>query len=279
MTRRQLLDHARELLTSRHIPDAPLEAELLLRHVLRLTRAGLLSDLEVPVPTASKAACLDLVERRVKGEPSAYITGHREFYGLDFELDGNVLIPRPETELLVEQAIRIGDEYEAPVIADVGTGCGAIAVSLAVNLPQAKVYALDVSEEAISVARRNAARLGVMDRITFLHGDLLDPLPEAGDLITANLPYVRTEDVRLVTTAPYEPRLALDGGADGLDTIRRICAQVEGKLNPGGSLLLEIGMGQGEAVGALLRGHFPGACVTIIPDWNGIPRVAILTLT
>ena len=278
MTRRQLLARARELLTSRNIPDAPLEAELLLRHVLQVTRAGLLSGLEVPVTPASEAAYLGLVERRAKGEPSAYITGQREFYGLDFELDCNVLIPRPETELLVEQAIRIVGEYEAPTIADVGTGCGAIAISLTVNLPQARVYATDVSSEALAIARRNAARLGVMERIIFVTGDLLEPQSEPVDVITANLPYVRSEDVPLVTTAGYEPRLALDGGPDGLDFIRRICAQAEGKLNAGGSLLLEIGMGQAEAVTALLRGHFPGACVTIIPDWNGIPRVAVMTL-
>jgi release factor glutamine methyltransferase len=187
-----------------------------------------------------------------------------------------VLIPRPETELLVEKAIEISQRRA--VVADVGTGSGAIAVSLAVHLPQALVYATDASRGALEVAARNCRRHCVEDRVHLLQGHLLEPLPEPVDLITANLPYVSQAelaqlppDIRL-----YEPREALDGGPDGLDHIRRLLAQAGEHLKPRGVVLLEIGATQGEAVIALAKRHFPAARVEIAKDYAGLDRVVIV---
>ena len=151
--------------------------------------------------------------------PAAYITGHREFYGLDFAVNSSVLVPRPETELLVEKALELARERSLSTIADIGTGCGAIAVSLAVNLPQTRIYATDISAPALEVALSNCRKHGVTDRVTLLEGDMLAPLPEPVDLIVANLPYVREPEMTGVNTLGFEPPLALNGGPDGLDKI------------------------------------------------------------
>jgi len=215
------------------------------------------------------------VERRRRGEPSAYITGHREFFGLDFIINPHVLIPRPETELLVEKAIDLCRIRSISTITDIGTGCGAIAVSLAVNLAGVTVYATDVSSTALEVAAQNCAKYGVKDRIIFLQGDLLGPLPEPVDMIIANLPYVRKSDL----AAGFEPELALNGGEDGLDKIKILCRQADEKLRKNGNLLLEIGQGQAEAVTAILRQSFPSALIEIDLDLAGIERMISLRLT
>ena len=220
-----------------------------------------------------------LVARREHREPVAYITGHREFYGLDFAVTPDALIPRPDTEVLVEHAIRLASAWSlASLIADIGTGCGAIAVCLAKRLPAARIFATDISAAALAVARGNCERHRVTDRITLLLGDLLEPLPGPVDIIAANLPYVRTADLPLVNTSGFEPRLALDGGADGLDQILRLCAEAPRYLNPHGALLLEIGLGQREAVAALLARHLHSASIAFAADLAGIDRVAIATL-
>jgi release factor glutamine methyltransferase len=218
------------------------------------------------------------VERRVKGIPSAYITGMREFYGLKFNVDDSVLIPRPETELLVEKAIEIACNYSAPVIADIGTGCGNIAISLAVNLPHASLFATDISQKALDTAHRNCERHNVERRVRLCAGDLLEPILQPVDIIVANLPYVRTADLPAVNTNGYEPRLALDGGEDGLDVIRRLCAQAGGKLKCGGSLLLEIGLGQRQEIVDLLSTLFDSMRIQVTTDLNSIDRVVCLTL-
>lgn len=277
MTRRVVLQRARELLSRNSIEDEALEAELLLRHTLNIDRAGLYAEPEGALTSQQKADFWDKVERRVKGIPSAYITGVREFYGLEFYVDDSVLIPRPETELLVEKAIEIARNYSSPVIADIGTGCGAIAISLAVNLPRAFLFATDISQKALDTGRRNCERHKVERRVRLYTGDLLEPLPDPVDIIAANLPYVRTADLPTVNTNGYEPRLALDGGEDGLDVIRRLCAQVNGELKPGGSLLLEIGLGQRAEVVNLLQTLFSSAQISVTPDLNSIDRVVCLT--
>jgi release factor glutamine methyltransferase len=180
-----------------------------------------------------------------------------------------VLIPRPETEHLVEKALEIASRMHSLIIADIGTGSGAIAVSLAVNLPQAKIYATDISSEALETARCNARRYQVEAQITFLQGDLAEPSPETVDILIANLPYVKSVDC--VSSA--EPHLALGGGVDGLDVIERLCAGLKGKLKPGGSVLLEIGQGQEKRVQELLWASLPESRIETIKDLAGIERV------
>ncbi len=276
MTLREALDQAQAALEAHNVEDARLEAEVLLRHVLDLTRAGLYSDFYRTLTGAQLGEFWRFVNRRLAGEPVAYVTGHREFYGLDFAVTPDVLIPRPDTEALVEKAISLAGS-RALSIADIGTGCGAIAVCLARHLPAARLFATDVSPAALEVARRNCERHRVTDRVTLLIGDLLEPLPGPVDMVAANLPYVRTADLPLVNTSGFEPRLALDGGVDGLDQIRRLCATAPRYLKPGGALLLEIGLGQREAVAALLVRRLPGAAIAFAADLAGIDRVAIAT--
>lgn len=278
MTRGEALKRARELLARHHIEDAALEAELLLRHTLKINRAQLLSEPDSELKSRHADTYKTFIKRRIKGEPSAYITGHREFFGLDFYVDKHVLIPRPETELLVEQTILRAKQYKNPVIVDVGTGCGAIAVSLAKNLPDAEIYAVDISKTALKVAGRNCMEHHVEDRVQLLRGDLLESVPNQIDIIVANLPYVLTSDVPQVNTAGFEPSLALDGGADGLVVINRLCLQAKDRLRPAGFLLLEIGLGQSQKAADILQELFPSANVEIIPDLSGIERVICLTL-
>ncbi|MFQ5856769.1 MAG: peptide chain release factor N(5)-glutamine methyltransferase [Anaerolineae bacterium] len=270
------LAQAAAVLENAGIEEARLDAELLLVHALGITRAQLHAHPQGQLSSAELATCRQLIARRARREPVAYIVGHKEFYGLDFFVDDRVLIPRPETELLVERAIEISQRQS--VVADVGTGSGAIAVSLAVHLPQALVYATDASPGALKVAACNCRRHGVEDRVHLLQGHLLEPLPEPVDLIAANLPYV--SQAELAQLPPeincYEPREALNGGPDGLDHIRRLLAQAGGHLKPEGGILLEIGATQGPAVVALVRRHFPGARVEIARDYAGLDRVVIV---
>ena len=279
MNRKEALAKAREILTDSHIDDAALEGEILLRHVLGISRAQLFTDLDSDVSPSDIKQLLKLIERRVKGEPSAYIIGNKEFYGLDFIVNRHVLIPRPETELLVEQAIRLCRNNHYSKIADIGTGCGAIAVSLAINLPSVKIYATDVSIKALDVAAQNCIKHGVKDRITLLRGDLLEPLPESVDLIIANLPYVREADIPAKGPLSFEPQLALNGGERGLDKIERLCRQAGAKLNSQGSLLMEIGQGQAEDVKTILHKYFPSGLIEVQKDLAGIERVVSLRLT
>lgn len=256
-----------------------LDAELLLAYVLDVNRAAVLTWPERRLTPKQLTRFRDLVTRRAAREPLAYILGYREFFGLDFAVSPAVLIPRPETELLVEHALRLAGGMAAPLcVADVGAGSGAIAVALAVHLPQAMVYALDDSDEALKVVAENARRHGASERICCLRGDLLDPLPEPVDLITANLPYVATEEWGELAPeiCDYEPRAALDGGADGLDLIRRLLATAAAHLRPGGAILLEIGASQGAAVTALAREFFPLADVQLIPDYAGLDRLLVI---
>ena len=278
MTRGEALKRAREMLVRHHVEDAAFEAELLLRHTLKIDRAQLLSEPDLELKQKQADTYKTFIKRRIKGEPSAYITGHRKFFGLDFYVDKHVLIPRPETELLVEQSILRAKNYRHPVIVDVGTGSGVIAVSLAKNLPEAEIYAVDISKAALKVASRNCMGYKVEDRVKLLHGDLLGPVPVQVDIIVANLPYVLTLDVAQVNTAGFEPSLALDGGTDGTNVVQRLCLQAKDRLRPTGCLLLEIGLGQSQKILDLLRELCPAANFEILPDLSGIARVVCLTL-
>ncbi len=264
------LNQTRNILSGSNIDDASLESELLIKHVTGYNRVQLYQNMEQELP-AEKWNCLQsLIKRRLTGEPSAYITGNKEFYGLDFYVNSNVLIPRPETEHLVDKALELGRFYIRPVIADIGTGSGAIAVSLAINLPQSEIIAIDISFDALKTADINCHRHNVNDRVTLLCGNLLEPLPQKADIIAANLPYVRKDDIPVNCC---EPKQALDGGEDGLDTIRLLCCQVEDKINAGGHLLLEIGLGQKDAVADLLKNIASVKDIEVIPDLQGIDRI------
>lgn len=258
----------------------PLDAAILLAHVLSLPRAALLAHPETPLSAPLSARFAALVTRRAAGEPVAYLTGRRAFYDRDFLVTPDVLIPRPETEHLIEAALSWAQQRAKRGaglrVADIGTGSGAIAVTLAVYLPDARLHAIDRSPAALEVARQNAGRAGVAGRITFHQGDLLRPLLDAGervDLIAANLPYIPSADLDALDVARHEPRLALDGGPDGLDAIRRLLAQMPDALAAPGLALLEIGAGQGAAVRALAERALPGAAIAVLADYAGHDRL------
>jgi release factor glutamine methyltransferase len=278
MTLNQALHLAEHKLVAANIEDASFEAEWLLCHVLQISKAGLYSNPERALRSAEVRKLQHLVWRRLHHEPMAYILECCQFYGIDFYVDGRVLIPRPETELLVEEAIQFARHDfplgRQPAIADIGTGSGAIAVSLALALPQAVIYATDISPSALQVARTNCERHKVDGRITLLCGNLLQPLPKPVDMIVANLPYVRSCDLTTLSQeiTEFEPTKALAGGEDGLGMIRCLLNQLQGRLYPGGCLLLEVGQGQAEAVRSLANSYLPQANTKSIADLGGIDR-------
>jgi release factor glutamine methyltransferase len=260
-----------------------LDAQVLLAHVLGRDRTWLYAHPQAPLSENELARFNALICRRERREPVAYLTGHKAFFGLDFEVTPDVLIPRPETELLVETAIQIFKErwiVSNLTIADIGTGSGCIAITLAQNLPGAAVFGIDRSNKALKVARRNAIRHQVLDQITFLSGDLLAPLPAPVDLIVSNPPYISRPELASPDLASevrqYEPALALDGGEDGLALIQRLLAQARPKLKTGGSLLIEIGSTQGHPVSELAKAYFPNAEIQIKKDLAGLDRLLVI---
>lgn len=261
-----------------------LAAEVLLAHTLGVSRVYLLAHPERVLTDSEWETFAQLVARSAQGEPLFYLIGEREFYGMPFKVTPAVLIPRPETEHLVDAALewarsRAYRAYTPLTFADIGTGSGCIAVALAVYLPNSRGYATDLSPEALEIARENATRHGVVHRLTFLEGDLCAPLPEPVDLLVANLPYVARSEWEELDPAirEYEPILALDGGPDGLQVIRRFLAQAPDYLRPMGAVFLEIGAGQGAAVLDLARSAFPRAVVRLLKDSAGLDRVVAIT--
>ena len=252
--------------------DAPrLEAEVLLGHVLGVSRAALLTHPERS-PTAKQLATYqNLVRRRASNYPLPYLTGSVEFYGLEFAVTPEVLIPRPDTETLVELALA----RRPASIVDVGSGSGCIAVALAVHLPQATVYGIEISPAALAAAQRNVKRHGVSGRVRLMRGNVLTPRPSPVDLIVSNPPYIPTSDCAALPASVrnHEPRLALDGGSNGLEIVRQLLVQAPAVLKPGGGLLIEIGANQGEAASHLARTFFPRAEVCVHPDLAGRDRV------
>lgn len=297
MILREALIGARERLRAAGSDEADIEAEVLLRFALDLDRTSFLRLLNEPLSPAEAQAYERALYRRFQGEPTAYITGTREFHGLDFKVTPSVLIPRPETEMLVEAVVvwvsnRLARQ-ESPAavraeavegrtsslrIADIGTGSGAIAVSIAKTVPDAEVYATDLSPDAFAVARENARTHSVEQRISFRHGDLLEPLDTRVDVIVANLPYVTEGDWRALPREirDYEPRLALASGDDGLDAIRALLQQAPHYLKPGGVVFLEFGIGQDNAIQKAARHCFPGAAIESYADFSGIPRMLVI---
>lgn len=258
-------------------PTARLDATLLLAHVCGVSRTRLLSEWETPLTADEQTQFAALVARRGAGEPVAYLVGHKEFYGHDFVVDARVLIPRPETELVIDLALAtVADAAPSLSIADIGTGSGCIAVTLALALPTAHVWAVDLSADALAVARQNVARHGVAQRVTLLHGAGVALLPNPVNLLVSNPPYTILHEVE-PNVARYEPHLALDGhGSAGLDIIAGLLQTAPPLLRPGGALLMEIGAWQGAAVLALARTAFPAAMLALHQDGAGRDRVLVV---
>jgi len=264
--------------------DPRLEAELLLQHALGFDRTQLYQRLRDEIAPDKEAAYHDLVWRRLCGEPTPYIIERTDFYDIELAVAPAAAIPRPETELLVEEALALAEKrlQDTPslTIVDVGTGCGAIALALATRLPSAQIIATDISPAALALAQGNAERLGLASRVRFLCGDLLKPLEQPLDIVVANLPYVRSDDwQRLpVEIRCYEPREALDGGPDGLRVIERLLRQAPPLLRPGAALLLEIGYDQGPPVVALASEVFPQAAIEVKKDLASLDRLLVIQL-
>jgi len=232
-----------------------LDAQVLLAHVLGCDRVGLYTQFDKPLGDEELARARELIRRRLAGEPVAYLVGEREFWSLPLRVDARVLIPRPETETLVQVALDLLGGAVEPSIADIATGSGAVAIVLSKQLPSARVTAVDISADALAVARENCERHGVGERVELLCGDLLEPLGgRPFDLLVANLPYIPSADLpELSPEVRSEPALALDGGADGLDLVRRLVAGAAQVLVPGGAVALEHGDDQGPVICALAR--------------------------
>ncbi|HUS63762.1 MAG TPA: peptide chain release factor N(5)-glutamine methyltransferase [Kofleriaceae bacterium] len=273
----RVLEWTTRRLATAGVDAARLEAQVLLAHALACDRVALYTMFDKPLAPEELTRYRDLVKRRLAGEPVAYLVGHQEFWSLDLAVDPRVLIPRRDTETAVELVLdRIADRAAAIAVADVATGAGPLALAMARELPAARVVATDLSEDALEVARGNAERLGLADRIELRAGDLLTALPEGVlfDVLVSNPPYVKSGDIAgLSPEVRREPRAALDGGADGLDALRRLAAGAAPHLRPGGLIALEHGFDQGAEVRALLdaTGAFTPAATRA--DLGGQPRV------
>jgi release factor glutamine methyltransferase len=264
-------------LAQAHVENPRLDAELLLAQAAGVSRANLLAGpIELDAETQRRFEVL--IRRRAAREPLAYITGRREFYSLEFEVDPAVLVPRPETETIVDLALKFAAERRNCRLLDIGTGCGAIALAIASNTPGVRVVATDISTDALAIAHRNAIRLGLKSRARFVHADCWDTLDGGEplgrfDIVVSNPPYVRDSEIARLEPEirDFEPRIALDGGRDGLNFYRRIAAGFRDHLVDGGAVILEVGKGQADSVAAMLQA---AGCVdvSVSNDLSGIPR-------
>ncbi len=275
----EALSSARGRLAASVTSDA-IEAEALVRHALGVDRAALYTSLNKHVDTAVSRDVASLVERRLRGEPLAYVTGRREFYSLEMGVNADVLVPRQETETLVESVIEFVESSGIGgrvMMADVGTGSGAIAVALANELPNATVVGTDLSQGALRVADANRQRHGVSDRVHLVRCDLLGGLGGALDVIVSNPPYIATGDMAsLPADVRQEPALALDGGSDGLRVAERLIRQAVGRLAPSGGLFVEIAPEQARPVAEIAQRLMPGCRVSFADDLSKTPRVAVI---
>jgi release factor glutamine methyltransferase len=263
------------------IGDARIEADLVWMTALEVSRAELYARMVDSPSDAEAQSAEELITRRLRHEPTAYLLGHREFYNIDLLVGVGALIPRPDTEALVEEALRIAARFLAPVtIADVGCGTGAIGLAIAANLPSAHIYATDLYPAALALARQNTERLGLAGRVDVLEGDLLAPLPGPVDMITSNLPYVESGEIPTLDPEIrlYEPREALDGGDDGLDLIRRFLLDVPRYLKPSGVLLMEMDPRQIARARAFAAQAVPGATIRVVQDLTRRDRVLVLEI-
>src|SRR6185503_1807444 len=258
--------------------ESDIDARLLAQHVLGWSTERFLVDAHAQAPDGFAPHYQTLVERRVTREPLAYIVGVREFWGLDLEVTPDVLIPRPATELIVEALLELYRDRTAPLrVADICTGCGCVAVAIAHERPAARVVAADISAEALEVARRNAARHRVGDRVSFCRGDLLHGIDGQFDAIVANPPYVvdGARNALQPEVRDFEPALALYGGREGLDLLTRLVADAPAHLHPGGYLIFEFGLGQDVEIEDLIAGSPELELVELRRDLQGIARTAV----
>ena len=275
----ELLEETAAFLEGRHVQEAKAKTELMISHILKCRRLEVYLRREEAVPRSSVESLEGFVTRLLEGEPLQYVLGETVFMGHPFKVDRRALIPRPETELLVEAVLKNEGLWhkELPCVADIGTGSGCIAISLTMASPRARFQAVDISPAALDLARENARALGVEDRIDFIQGDLLEPLdPESLDAIVSNPPYVATSEYARLPREihDHEPPMALEGGRDGLSVISRLVQQAATRLKSGGILLMEIGENQAAQVRELMEaaGFFN---VEILKDLAGQDRIAV----
>jgi len=283
LTIHQLLTEVIPKLEAAGVESARLNAEVLLAHILGKERGWVWAHLEFALPAGDEERFREFLARRLGREPLAYLLGEWEFYGRPFFITPDVLVPRPETELLVEAVLDWTREHRASILADIGAGSGAIAVTLALELPEARIIAVDLSPAALNITRRNAEQHGVRERLILLEGDLLEPVRQAKfeplDAIVANLPYIAEEEYATLMpeVREHEPALALRAGEGGLALIRRLISEAPPLLAPGGLLALEVGAGQADIVASLFAEK---GCrkLRILNDYSGIPRHVLAVL-
>lgn len=277
----ETLREASERLRAASVPNDLLDAQTLLAEAIGKDRTYLIINFNGQLSEDLLSKFRAMVNRRAAGEPLQYITGHQEFFGLDFDVTPDVLIPRPETELIVEETIRIvqQDGIANPVIVDVGAGSGCISVALAREMSDARVIASDISEAALRVARRNAARHELEDRVGFVASDLLDAFTEEdfADFILSNPPYVSEEETHSLQreVRDWEPLLALTDSNDGLSIYRRLLKDAPSRLKPGGHLICEMGYTQSEKISTMIDRQIWGGA-RLLDDLQGIPRTIVL---
>lgn len=262
----------------KHSPTARLDGQVLLCHVLGVEKPYLIARDQDVLSDDDRLNFETLVMRRAKGEPIAYLIGHQEFWDLDFLVTPSVLIPRPETEHLIEQALAFTNQHENCTAVDIGTGSGAIAVTVSKHT-SAKVYAVDISSDALAIAKTNAEKHAT--EITFFQGSLAQPLIDQGikvHLLMANLPYIRSDEMPNLAVTQHEPSLALDGGDDGLDLVRELLVQVPSVCHPNALILLEIGMEQGQAVVDFATEYLKPKSATVVQDLAGLDRIVTIAL-
>ena len=286
----KIIQWTTEYLKGKGIDNPRLDSEVLLAHLLRLDRVGLYLNFDRPLSRDELSSFREIVKRRGSREPLQYITGHQEFWSLDFKVTPDVLIPRPDTEILVEEALKavrretldVRRQNQLPfTILDLCTGSGCIAISLAHELKDAVVYAVDTSEAALSIARENAEKNVVQDRVIFLQGDLYEALTShvsrltSYDLIVSNPPYIKNIDIPNIQpeVRDYEPRMAVDGGTEGLGFYKRIVADAPNHLSPHGWLMVEVGEGQADAVSKMMADTGAFESISTVKDLAGIERV------
>ena len=281
MNLKEALNVASEELMKTGSLDAKLEAEVLLRHVLKIDRAAMFRDLDEDITMEDSSNIASLVKRRIKREPLAYITGVKEFYGLPFVVSEDVLIPRQETELLVDTAIvqaKSLGKNEISIV-DVGTGSGAIAVSLALNIPTSSIIAVDISEAALAIADNNRRAHGLYSRVKLRRGNLLEPIIDKIDILVSNPPYIRSDKLTsLQEEVLKEPVVALDGGYDGLELIKRLLFQAVDKMSNPGVILFEIDSDQASEAVKLSQQFFPSAITTVLKDLSNNERAVLLEI-
>jgi release factor glutamine methyltransferase len=278
-TIKKVLDWTTGYFTKHQMENPHLEAEILLSHALNAERIKLYIDFEKEIDKKSLEVFKGFITRRAKREPTAYITGNKHFMSLNFKVTQDVLIPRPETELLIENAIELSKAYNGNItVLDIGTGSGAIAVSLAKFIDNAEIYATDSSKKALEVAALNAKRHGVEGKIKFIETDLFPKENLKFDIIISNPPYIKTSDISGLQPEikDFEPVAALDGGADGLDFYRKIMEKASEYIKENGSILLEIGADQSKDVVGIIKNKLALKNIRVKKDLSGLDRVVIV---